>query len=500
MNSMEKLKKTTREISLINSAVATLAWDQRTKMPVKGSDNRAETLGLLSTMAFKKSISDEVGEYLEDLQAPSNFEELSENDQTMVKVMAHDYKKSKVIPPDLFQKYIVARSKSETTWEQAKEKNDFKLFQPHLEGLLEIIREFSGLYGYKDNPYDALLDEYERDLTTEKLKKIIGELKTELVPFIKELIEEGKAPDTSILKGSFDSKTQEQISMEALKAIGYDLAAGRLDETVHPFTIGVGPGDVRITTKYLPDDFTSALFSTIHEGGHALYEQGISEEFKWTPLYSATSLGIHESQSRMMENMIGRSREFLKFFYPKIQEAFPENFKNASLDDFYKAINNVQPSLIRTEADEVTYNLHIMLRFELEEAMLNRRLEVKDLPDAWNEKIKEYLGIEPANDSEGVLQDVHWSGGMIGYFPSYMLGNLYAAQFFNKANEEIPGLMNSIEKGEITPLVKWLRKNIHMQGKKYTPNELILKVTGEELSPEYFMKYIKSKYSLIYNL
>lgn len=500
MSSIEKLKKITREISLLNSAVATLAWDQRTKMPVKGSDNRAETLGLLSTMAFKKSISDEVGDYLEDLQENSNFEELSENDQALVKVMAHDYKKSKSIPPDLFQKYVVARSKSETTWEQAKAKNDFKLFQPHLEGLLEIVREFSELYGYKDNPYDALLDEYEQDLTTEKLKKIIGDLKTRLIPFIRKLAAEGDIPDTSILNGSFDIQKQEKISMEALKAIGYDLGAGRLDETVHPFTIGIGPGDVRITTKYIPDEFTSALFSTIHEGGHALYEQGISEEFKWTPLYSATSLGIHESQSRMMENMIGRSWEFLKFFYPKIQKAFPENFKSVSLDKFYRAINNVEPSLIRTEADEVTYNLHIMLRFELEEAMLNKRLEVKDLPEAWNEKVNEYLGIKPANYSQGVLQDVHWAGGMIGYFPSYMLGNLYAAQFFNKAHEELPDLMENIEKGEIATLVTWLRKKIHMQGKKYTPSELILQVTGEELNSEYFMNYIESKYSRIYNL
>lgn len=297
-------------------------------------------------------------------------------------------------------------------------------------------------------------------MTARKLRKIIEALKAELVPFLREIAKRKGKTDPSILYGRFGKKAQERLSIKALKAIGYDFKAGRLDETAHSFTISLGSGDVRVTTKYDPHFLQPSLYGTFHEGGHALYEQGLPEEFKYTPIYGAVSLGIHESQSRMIENMVARSYEFLKFFYPEIKKTFPKQFGRVSLDRFYRAINHVEPSLIRIEADEVTYNFHIMLRFELEEAMLNRSLEVKDLPKAWNEKIKEYLGIEPPDDAQGVLQDVHWASGMIGYFPSYMLGNLYAAQLFAKAEEEIPKLKNYIEKGSISVLVEWLRENV----------------------------------------
>ncbi|ACR80515.1 MULTISPECIES: carboxypeptidase M32 [Kosmotoga] len=500
MDALEKLKALSKELELINAAVATMAWDQRTYMPPKSAGTRSEAIGYLSTIAFKKFISDETGEIIRELEKEDNFNRLDENEKAMVRIAKREYEKAKAIPPELFQKFTITASKSETVWEQAKKNNDFKSFQPYLEELLEMLREMAELYGYKENPYDALLDKYEPGITTRKLKKIIETLKAELIPFLREIIEQKGKTDPSILYGRFGKKAQEKLSIRALKAIGYDFEAGRLDETVHPFTISLGAGDVRVTTKYDPHFLQPSLYGTFHEGGHALYEQGLPEEFKYTPIYGAVSLGIHESQSRMMENMVARSYEFLKFFYPEIKKVFPKQFGRVSLDRFYRAINHVEPSLIRIEADEVTYNFHIMLRFELEEAMLNKSLEVKDLPRAWNEKIKEYLGIEPQNDAEGVLQDVHWANGMIGYFPSYMLGNLYAAQLFAKAEEEIPKLRKNIEKGNVAVLIEWLRENIHRHGKKYLPEELIKISTGEELNPEYFIRYIKEKYTKIYEI
>ncbi|AKI96864.1 carboxypeptidase M32 [Kosmotoga pacifica] len=500
MKELEKLKELLKEISMINSAVSLMHWDHRTYMPPKGAESRAETVGYLSTLSFKKLISTEMGELLESLSKKENFDSLSDTDRTLIKVVKHDYKKAKAIPPELYQKYVIAASRSETVWETAKKKNDFESFRPYLEELLEIIREMVKLYGYEENPYDALLDNFEPGMTASKLRKIIAELKANLIPFVRLIATKSENIDRSFLKGRFSKRTQEKLSKEALKAIGYDFKAGRLDETMHPFTITIGYNDVRVTTKYETSEFTPSLYGTIHEGGHALYELGISQELKWTPLADGASMGIHESQSRMMENIVGRSYEFLKFFYPNIQKTFPKQFRNVSLDRFYKAINFVRPSLIRIEADEVTYNLHIMLRFEIEEALINREIEVKDLPKIWNEKMAEYLGVIPPNDSLGVLQDVHWAGGMIGYFPSYMLGNLYAAQFFRAAEKDISDLKHLIEKGNLAPLKEWLKEKIHKHGRMLKPEELCKNVTGEELSPSYFIDYIREKYSKIYEL
>jgi len=497
---IDQLKSKYSEISYLHSAAALMAWDMRTYIPLKGVEIRAEALGYISTLAFRKSVSEEVGALVSQLNESKVQEELTEDEKAMVRVATKSYKRARAIPPELYQKYSVLTSNSEKVWEKARKENDFNSLEPYLEEIVALSREMARLYGFEENPYDALLEGFEEGMTARKLRKIIEPLKSELIPFIKKIMEEGELPDTSVLEGRFNRRAQEKLSRKALKLIGYDFDAGRLDETVHPFTIGIGVNDVRVTTKYTSNEFTPSLFGSIHEGGHAIYEQGLPISLRETPLYGACSLGIHESQSRMMENMVGRSREFLSFFYPQIQKAYPSNFKNVPPGEFYRSVNNVKPSLIRIEADEVTYNLHIMIRFELEEALIKGDLRVSDLPKAWNAKMKEYLGIVPDSDSDGVLQDVHWPSGMIGYFPSYMLGNLYAAQMYSKAKQDIPGLEKRIEMGDVLSLVDWLRKNIHSMGRRYEPEKLLKAATGKELDPSYFLRYVKEKYSSIYQI
>lgn len=489
-------KEHLREIGKLGSSLALLHWDQRTHLPERGHSARAEVIGKLSKMIFELSISDELGRYLEELE---ERDDLSEQDRASVRVVGREYRRNKAIPPDLFEKFAIARSRSETAWEKAKEDSDFTGFRPYLEEMVDFSRQFADYFGYEENPYDALIEEYEPGMTTAQLKGIIAPLKDKLVPFIKHLVDEGTRPRTEFTRGKFPAEKQRELSRRALAAMGYDFKAGRLDTTVHPFTITTGPGDVRITTRFIEDDPFSGLYSSMHEGGHALYDQGIPDELRWTGLDDGASMGIHESQSRMWENMVGRSLPFWRFFSPIISEVFPQ-FAAASPEEIYRAVNVVEPSLIRVEADEVTYNLHIMLRFELEEGLINGRIAVKDLPELWNEAMERYLGVVPPDDAHGVLQDVHWSGGMFGYFPSYMLGNLYAAQFFAKAQAEIPGLEESFAKGDFSPLLTWLREKIHRFGKTYDPIDLIEKVTGEKPDSAHFIEYITDKYSYIYGV
>ncbi len=485
-----------REIGKLNSGLALLEWDQRTHLPEKGHPARAEVIGKISKMVFELSVSDELGKYLEELETR---DDLSPQDKASVRVVGREYRRHKAIPPKLFEEFAIARSRSETAWEKARAASDFESFRPHLEEMVDYSRKFAEYLGYEKNPYDALLEEYEPGMTTAQLKEIIAPLREKLVPFIKRLTSEGKRPSTDFLNGKFPVEKQRELSLRALKAMGYDFKAGRLDTTVHPFTITTGPGDVRVTTRFLPDDVLSGLYSSIHEGGHALYDQGIPDAMRWSGLDDGASMGIHESQSRMWENIVGRSLPFWQFFQPVLSEVFPQ-FSSVSPEEIYRAVNVVKPSLIRVEADEVTYNLHIMLRFELEEGLINGRIAVKELPELWNEAMERYLGVTPPDDAHGVLQDVHWSGGMFGYFPSYMLGNLYAAQFFAKAKGEIPDLEDDFSRGNFSTLLSWLRENIHRFGKIYKPTELIQKVTEEKPNSRYFVNYITEKYSEIYGL
>ncbi len=485
-----------KEISKIQNAAALVAWDMRTKIPSKGARDRADVMGKLSRMTFEMETSSKMAEFVEYFNRSKVKDSLNEIDKRNVYLATKQYRRGKAIPPEKFEKFMIACARGETVWQEAKAESNFQKFKPVLEEIIGYLKDFTDMFSYEENRYDALLDEFEPSTTTKDIQKVIDGLKKDLIPFIKKL-SNTKRPDDTALKGKFDRSLQERLSLEALKVMNYDFKAGRLDETEHPFTIGIGPGDVRVTTKYDPSDLRPSLFGTMHEGGHALYEQGISEKYFRMPIGTGASMGIHESQSRTWENMIGRSKAFWKFFYQKLTDIFPQ-YGKISVEDFYKAINVVEPSLVRIEADEVTYNLHIIIRFEIEEALINDRVKVSDLPDIWNAKMREYFGIEPSNDAEGVLQDVHWAGGQLGYFPSYMLGNLYAAQFFATAQKEIPDLEEQISSGDLKPFRKWQKEKIHRYGALYDPKDLIVKVTGEPLTHKYFMDYITKKFSEIY--
>jgi carboxypeptidase Taq len=485
-----------QEIGKLNSTLALLHWDQRTYLPPKGQEARAEVIGKLTKMVFELSIDDRLGRYLDKLE---KRDDLSEEERASVRVVGKEYRRRKAIPPDFYERFAIASSKAESVWERAKAKSDFSLFRPHLEEMVEFARRFAEYYGYEESPYDALIEDYEPGMTSRELRAVIEPLRAELVPFIERLKEKGTPPETDFLRGTWPSEGQRTLSLRALRAIGYDFDAGRLDPTVHPFTISTGPNDVRVTTRFIEGDLLSGLFSSLHEGGHALYDQGIDNKLRWSGLDEGASYGIHESQSRMWENLVGRSRPFWTFFKPILAEVFPA-FADLSADAIYRAANVVEPSLIRVEADEVTYNLHIMLRFELEEGLITGKIAVRDLPELWRDAMDRYLGIVPEDDAHGVLQDVHWSSGLFGYFPSYMLGNLYSAQIFATAKEEIPNLDERFAEGDFAPLLTWLREKVHRFGKIYEPKDLVKRITGEEPDSSHFVGYITDKYSEIYKL
>lgn len=481
-------------------ALEVMYWDLRTGAPRKGMENRSEVIGDLSGEMFKLSVSDEMGAYLNELSEPGTFDRLGEIDRKLVEELKKEYDRSVKIPPDKYQAYVVLTSQAESVWEEAKGKSDFSMFRPYLEKIVAANKEFIDLWGYEDHPYNTLLDLYEPGMTVEKLDGIFADVRAKLVPLVSAIQQSQNEPDTSFLKQSFDVGRQKTFSRFILNELGYDFEAGRLDESVHPFATGLNPGDVRITTRYLPDDVTSALFGTIHECGHALYEQNISDDLVGTPLCTGTSMGIHESQSRFWENMIGRSRTFWQRYYGKLQELYPEQLNEVSVDSFYRGINVVRPSLIRIEADELTYNLHIMIRYEIEKALFDGSLQVADLPAYWNAKYKEYLGIEPSRDGEGVLQDVHWSSGSFGYFPSYSLGNMYSAQIKRTLEKELGDLDELIAGGKFADIKSWLVERIYRYGKLRTPHEIVMSVTGEPLNPDYLIDYLRHKYSAIYKL
>jgi len=484
------------EIAKLHSAQALLGWDQHTHMPKKGASARAQVAGKLSKMAFELFVSDEMGEYIDRLEKEDG---LSLEERASVHRVGKDYRRHKAIPPALVEEMAIARSQAQSAWVQARERSDFSVFRPHLEKMVDYARRLTEYYGYEKEPYDALLEEFEPGMTSSRLREIIAPLQSELVPFLKRLIDEGEAPSTDPWEGRFDIATQRRLARRALEIIGYDFDAGGLDDVAHPFTTTIGPGDVRVTNRYLEDAPLSGLFAALHEGGHALYNQGMGENLYYLLLADGASHGIHESQSRMIENQIGRSRPFWRFFQPILAEYFPK-FGKVDPEELYRSANIVKPSLIRVEADEVTYNLHIMLRFELETGLIDGSIPAGDLPALWNDAMERYLGITPLDDACGVLQDVHWSMGAFGYFPSYMLGNLYAAQIFAKLRSEIADLDERIASGDFEPLLAWLRENVHRLGGIYEPNELIERITGEGLDPSYFVTYVKEKYSDIYRL
>ncbi|QGQ96724.1 carboxypeptidase M32 [Paenibacillus psychroresistens] len=499
-NQLIAFRELVKKIKSYEEAVGLIYWDMRTGLPKKGVESRSDVVGVLSTEMFKLSISDEMGAFLQFLSEPQHWEQVDELNRKIILECQKDYDRSRKIPTEKYQAYVVLTSNAESLWETAKSTSDYALFQPYLEKIIAANLEFIELWGYKDNKYDTLLDMYEPGMTVAKLDEVFGALRKKLVPLAASIQASKNQPETAFLRQTFSKDQQRQFSLFILNQMGYDFEAGRLDETVHPFATGLNPGDVRITTRYLEDDVVSALFGTIHEGGHALYEQNISAELIGTNLCTGTSMGIHESQSRFWENMIGRSASFWNRYYADLQKTFPGQFDDVSVEAFYKAINEVKPSLIRIEADELTYNLHIMIRYEIEKALFNETITAAELPQFWNEKYKEYLGVEPSTNEEGVLQDVHWSGGAFGYFPSYALGNMYAAQMRHTMLARMPNFEELVEQGNLLPIKEWLVEQIYQYGKSLTPAEIIQQVTGEALNPDYLVAYLEEKYQEIYKL
>ena len=493
---LQELREVNTKLEHLIATLGLIQWDMRTGAPRKALEGRGEILAYLSGEVYKLQTSDRMKELIEVL---NGAEGLSDVEAAMVREAKKTYDLTKKVPEDRMTAYVKAVSDAESVWEEAKDKDDWETFKPHLKKVIDFQKELVGYYGYEGNKYNTMLDMYEPGVTVEKLDKVFSDLRDAIVELLNKIKDSGVNIDDSFFRGTFPEEDQKAFSLFVLEKMGFDFDAGRLDVSVHPFTTNFGNKDVRITTNYHEDEFTSAMFSTVHEGGHGIYEQNIPDELKGTGLNSGVSMGIHESQSRFYENILGRSRAFWNYFYPEVKKFFPA-FEKVSQEDFYKGINTVEPSLIRIEADELTYSLHIIIRYELEKAIINEEIDIEELPEAWKAKYKEYLGVEPTTYAEGLMQDTHWASGLLGYFPSYALGNLYGAQFVNKMLQDMPDMYEEVEKGNLDNIRNWLKDNIHKHGGVYRPDELIKRVTGEELSAKYFVDYLNKKYAEIYNL
>lgn len=489
-----ELITTTREIALLNSANSVLGWDEQTQMPPKGRAHRANQMSLIARIVHERFTSPQIGEWLAALGDVKG-----DSDETVnIREIRRDYERKIKLPASLVEEQSKTRVLAHEAWVEARKKSEYKIFQPWLEKTLDLKKQEADCIGFTTTPYDPLLDEFEPHETTENLRKVFDELRGPLIDLVGRISSSSRKAPVEILQRSYPAAAQEKFAREAAVAIGFDFAAGRLDTSVHPFCTTIGPGDVRLTTRYDESYVGDAFFSVLHEAGHGLYNQGLPAEHYGTPRGKPVSYGIHESQSRLWENFVARSKSFWRHFYPKAQHEFPA-LRETNLDDFHFAINDVRPSLIRTDADEATYNLHILLRFELEQALLSRGLQPTDLPGAWNEKMKQYFGLEVPDDAHGCLQDIHWSGGSFGYFPSYTLGNLYAAQFFEQARRDLGDLDTMFSRGEFTPLRDWLREKIHQHGKRYPAREMVQRVTGEPLSAKPLLDHLNRKARELYN-
>lgn len=478
----------------ISNAAAVLEWDQETYMPPKGAENRGRQLATLASQAHDILTSQRLGELLDALATRGN---MSATEQANVRLSRKDYDKNRKLPSSFVEALSRQTSECFNAWIEARKKKDYSIFAPSLAKMIAIKQEQAKLYGYEDHPYDALLDDYEPGATVAMLDPVFAKIREQMPPLLAK-IRAGQQVSNDCFHKEYSKQQQWDFSEQVLGKIGYDFEAGRQDYAEHPFTTSFSNSDVRITTRVDEHNYASLLWSTIHEGGHALYEQGLPGDQYGLPLGAAASLGIHESQSRLWENCVGRGLNSWLYFFPVLQSYFPEQLKGVSVTDFFKAMNRVEPSLIRTEADEVTYHFHVMIRYEIEKGLMENKIDPKDLPTVWNSMYEKYLGVTPPDDVKGILQDVHWSHGSFGYFPTYSLGSFYAAQFFAKAHEEITDLDEQMTRGQFEPLLLWLRERIHQYGRRYTSEELCEKVTGKKLDTEYFMHYISDKYAAVY--
>lgn len=488
-----------RDIHNVGMATSLLAWDQQTQMPPGGAEARANQMATLSKIAHEMFTSDETGQLLEDA-GQEVADSSHESDQaSMVRVAQGDYDLSTKIPTEWVAEFTQLTAMADGIWVKAREEKDFSQFQPTLERIIEMVRQQTEYLGYDDHPYTALMNKYERGITTTQVKQIFDEHKPGLIELIAGINENADKVDDSIMHRPYDVDKQREFGLKMIEAFGFDFSRGYQAVSVHPFCTHFSSNDVRITTRFDPNFMNTSVFGMMHEAGHGMYEQGIGQNLEGTPLASGTSLGVHESQSRMWENLVGRSKGFWSWALPQLKECFP-HLESVDLNTFYKAINKSEPSFIRVEADEVNYNLHIILRFEIEMDLITGDLAVKDAPDAWNSKFQDFFGITPSDDAQGVLQDVHWSAGIQGYFPTYALGNLLSVQYYNEALKAHPNIPNDISNGKFDTLLTWLNENIHQHGRKFTSDELTNKVTGEGIQSRDYLDYLKTKYGEIYEL
>lgn len=500
MTKLEELKTKGAEIVDVYRAAAVLSWDQHAFMPAGGASARAEQLATLGKISHQMLVNAEMEKLLAAAKLEVEGLGPDSDDFAYWRLVQRNYDRFAKIPTDLVARLSKATSLANEKWVEARSKSDFAIFQPNLEELLGLQLEVAEDLGYQDSPYDPLLDLYEPEMKAHQVRAIFAELKTGLVPLVSAIANSGREIRDDFLTVEYPLADQEAFTLDLLKSIGYDFRRGRQDKVPHPFTTTFSSNDVRVTNRFLLNRATSSFFGALHEGGHALYEQGVRAEYDHGFLSGGISTAVHESQSRTWENIVGRSLSFWTRWFSPLQKRFANQLQGVTAEEYWRAINIVKPSAIRVEADEVTYNLHIILRFEMEVDLVEGRLAVKDLPQTWNAKMKEALGYEVKNDAEGVLQDVHWSMGYFGYFPGYALGNLLSVQFYQKAQADLPNLSEQLAEGHYEVLLAWLRSNIHQHGSKYTPTELVRRVTGGEIDPKPFLAYLKEKYGQIYGI
>ncbi len=494
----DQLKARWAEVVDLTYVVAVLSWDQETYMPPAGAQARSEQLATISKLAHGILSSPATGKLI---KAAGQETDVAKNavKAATVRVANREYSRNKKLPTDFVAEFSRHRALSQQAWIQARRASDFKAFLPWLKKTIDYTRRAADYYGWQEHPYDALLDGYEPGMATATVREVFGQLRDATVPLVHAIAKAKTRITQAPLQGHFDKQAQETFSKDVAEKCGFDFTRGRLDYSTHPFCTNFSINDVRMTTRVDEAFFNTLFFSVLHEMGHGMYEQGIDPRFERTPLGTSISLGIHESQSRMWENVVGRSRAFWTYFYSKLQDALP-HFKNVSLDTFYGAINRVQPSLIRIEADELTYNMHIFTRFELELALMEGVLKAKELPEAWNAKYQNYLGLTPPNDAMGCLQDIHWSIGLIGYFPTYTLGNVMSVQLYEAARHAVPDLESQFARGEFSGLLGWLNKHVHAPGRRYLPQELLKRASGSTLDAKPYIGYLKHKFGALYNL
>ncbi len=499
MNDLTKLREHLATIGDLHSAAALLRWDQETYMPPGGAGIRAHQLATLSRLAHERFTAPLTGSLLEEAEPLLSRLAADSDDAALLRVTRRDFDRARKLPAEFVAERARARSESTEVWRTARPANDFPAFRPHLARMVGFARRAADYLGHTQHPYDALLDQYEPETTTRDVAALFDRLREVTVPLVRAIVARGEVVDARFLDREYPEEHEREFALSIIRSFGYDITRGRLDTSAHPFSTGFGRDDVRITTRYARRSL-GALFGAFHEAGHALYSQGSAPSLDRTPLDAGASYGIHESQSRLWENLVGRSRPFWQYAFPGLRQRFPAQLASVDAELFYRAVNRVRPSLIRVEADEVTYNLHIILRFELEQALVAGDLDAKDLPEAWNAKMAEFLGVTPPNDANGVMQDIHWSYGLIGYFPSYTIGNIASVQLFEGAQRAHPGLVEDIRLGRFSTLLGWLRNHVHAHGRKFLPKDLLLRATGSPLTPEPYLRYLRQKFGEIYGL